>query len=454
MSVERVERKDGSVVWRVRWRHGGRNRSKVLGRKRDADAFDAELTRLKRTGELAQLDAGRETLAEFGEEWWRLYAEPNLARSTLQVYAVQWDAHILPRLGSMALRELTTDVVNRFRLELEADGVGPASIRKALTLLQGVLQRGCEWGRIPSNPVAAVRKPPAGRARAVVPLPPETVEAMREWLLSHGTVRDATFVSVLAYAGLRPGEALALSWAHVRERTLLVEGAVSLGAIEGTKTGRRRTVPLLNPLGQDLAEWRLHAGRPDAATLVFPGHDGGPWTLTAYQNWRRRIYTPAAAAAGVARPRPYDLRHSFVSLLIAEGHNVVEVARQAGHSPTFTTRSWLMPRPPSRSRGRRRLSAGWQRSRSRARPPARVVCTPSARCPCQGLCSTRPRRPSPKPSATARHIPPAPGASHRPLRRPRRSSPSAPVHGAHAGLDRRCTARRVQPSLEMARHAR
>ena len=80
MSVERVERKDGSVVWRVRWRQGGRNRSKVLGRKRDAEAFDAELVRRKRTGELAQLDAGKETLAEFGEEWWRLYAEPNLAR--------------------------------------------------------------------------------------------------------------------------------------------------------------------------------------------------------------------------------------------------------------------------------------------------------------------------------------------------------------------------------------
>ena len=38
-------------------------------------------------------------------------------------------------------------------------------------------------------------------------------------------------------------------------------------------------------------------------------------------------------AAGVEHPRPYALRHSFVSLLIAEGHNVVEVARQAGHSP-------------------------------------------------------------------------------------------------------------------------
>jgi len=35
----------------------------------------------------------------------------------------------------------------------------------------------------------------------------------------------------------------------------------------------------------------------------------------------------------VKHARPYDLRHSFVSLLIADGHNVVEVARQAGHSP-------------------------------------------------------------------------------------------------------------------------
>src|SRR5205814_5895724 len=119
----------------------------------------------------------------------------------------------------------------------------------------------------------------------------------------------------------------------VRERTLLVESAVSLGSVESTKTGRRRTVPLAGPLAQDLAEWRLHAGRPEPEALVFPGHDGGPWSLAAYQNWRRRIYAPAATAAGIERPRPYDLRHSYVSLLIAEGHNVVEAARRAGHAP-------------------------------------------------------------------------------------------------------------------------
>src|SRR5437660_11062547 len=104
MSIERIERK-GGAVWRVRWRdEQGRNRSKVLGRKRDAEAFDAEVRRLKRTRDLGQLDAGKQTLADFGEEWWRLHAETNLSRSTLKVYAALWDPHVLPRLGSQPLR--------------------------------------------------------------------------------------------------------------------------------------------------------------------------------------------------------------------------------------------------------------------------------------------------------------------------------------------------------------
>ncbi|MGZ8795057.1 MAG: tyrosine-type recombinase/integrase, partial [Gaiellaceae bacterium] len=47
------------------------------------------------------------------------------------------------------------------------------------------------------------------------------------------------------------------------------------------------------------------------------------------------MFQCAADAAGLAEIRPYDLRHSFVSLLIAEGRNIVEVARQAGHSPSM-----------------------------------------------------------------------------------------------------------------------
>jgi integrase len=46
-----------------------------------------------------------------------------------------------------------------------------------------------------------------------------TTERMR----AASTPRDATLISVLAYAGLRPGEALALQWRDIREQTILVE---------------------------------------------------------------------------------------------------------------------------------------------------------------------------------------------------------------------------------------
>lgn len=199
---------------------------------------------------------------------------------------------MLPRLGALRLREITPSIVTRFRLELEAEGVGRASIHKAMTLLHGVLQRACEWDRLASNPARAVRKPTAARARAVEPVTPDAVEAIRDWLTRRGLIRDATLVSVLAYAGPRPGEALGLTWSAVRDCTLLIEAAVSVGVVGETKTRRRRTVRLVPPLAADLAEWRLAAGRPPDDALVFPGHDGRPWSPAAYKNWHRRVSAP------------------------------------------------------------------------------------------------------------------------------------------------------------------
>ncbi len=235
MSIERIKRK-GSVVWRVRWRdNSGREHSRVLGRKRDAESFDAEIRRRKRAGDLDVVDASKQTLAEFVEEWWRLYAQPNLAPATLKLYAMLWDKHVLPQLGALRLRDLTPERIEQFRARLVAAGAGPVSIRRALVLLQGVLQRAVEWQRIPHNPARLVRKPPAGRRRAVRAIAPETIERMRAWLLERGQHWDAVLLSLLAYSGLRPGEALALTWGHLRERTLLVEQAVSHGEGQGDK---------------------------------------------------------------------------------------------------------------------------------------------------------------------------------------------------------------------------
>jgi excisionase family DNA binding protein len=313
VSVERVERK-GGVVWRVRWRdEQGRARSKVVGRKRDADAFEAEVVRRKRTGDLDLLTGGRQTLADFAQEWWKLYAAPNLAARTLRSYAGLWDRHVLPRLGSMRLSSITPEVIERFRAELEADGVGQPTIYRALALLQGIMRRAVEWRRIGHNPVKAVQKPKVRRHREVRPLPPFTVERLRAVAAKRRKygARDATLIALLAYAGLRPQEAQALRWGDVRERTLLIEKAADgQGGVKPTKTGQARTVRPRSPLARDLAELRLLRGRPDDDVLLFPSGSGGVWNDPAWQTctgtrgcphvvplaWRAHVPTTFATA--------------------------------------------------------------------------------------------------------------------------------------------------------------
>jgi integrase len=160
-------------------------------------------------------------------------------------YATLWDAHVLPRLGTLRLRDLNPEVIARFRADLTRSGVGDASVRKVLAILQSALQHAVEWRRIHVNPCRSVRKPSQRRERVVRPLPPEQVELIRENLLARRRQRDAVLISVLACAGLRPGEALALIWGDIRERTILVERAVALGKLKTTKTGQRRTVRLV-----------------------------------------------------------------------------------------------------------------------------------------------------------------------------------------------------------------
>jgi hypothetical protein len=167
-------------------------------------------------------------------------------------------------------------------------------------------------------------------------IPPTLIEVMRARLLDEDKLRDATLLAVLAYAGLRPQEALALEWRHVRGRTLLVERALSDGQLKALKNRRQpRTVALLTPLRDDLAVWRRASLPPASSSPLFPSGSGGFWRASDWRNWRKRIYRPVAEQVGIDSARPYELRHAFASLLIHEGRlSVVDIAAQLGHNPT------------------------------------------------------------------------------------------------------------------------
>jgi site-specific recombinase XerC len=351
VSVERI-----ASGYKVRWRQDGRNRARTFQSKPAADRFDRRVKDLKASGELHLLDEkprGEITLARYAREvWWPEYAEVYLDGETRMNYAVQLDLRIEPRWGEHRLRDLRSGPIEAWAAQLRREGVGDATIIKTLTVMRSVLKRAVKDEEIERNPVADVEKPRQARERAPRPIAPVYVELLRAQLLEPGERRDrrgwripdrdellrlqdATLVSLLAYSGPRPeSEALPLRWAQIRDRTILYRATKSGKVVE-------RTTRLLRPLARDLAAYRLRSPRVGAGDLVFATPAGELWRGHTWDNWRDRIFRPACVAVGLPwDTRPRDLRGSYASLLIYEGQNVVEVARQLGHSPATCLRDY------------------------------------------------------------------------------------------------------------------
>jgi len=308
----------------------GQYTSKSFTRRKDAERWRVEVQSAKETGRVAQVDADLQTLRALAQEHFNA-ERSNLAARTWTSYLGQWQRNVFTHdIANMPLRAISPQVVEGFRDDLLADGVGPQSVVRTLKIVQTVLERGVRHEKIASNAAKAVKKPKAARSKTVRPISPESVEAIRAKLGG----AHAVFVSVLAYGGLRPGEARALRWEDIGQRTIRVEQATDPdGTRKPTKTSKPRSVRLLAPLAADLAAWRAAAGHPADAALIFPRADGGAWTEDNYRNFARGPFKRAAAAAGVDIGSPYDLRHSAASLWLHEGINSVQVAQWMGHSP-------------------------------------------------------------------------------------------------------------------------
>ena len=449
--IERRTRRgrDGKAysVYRIRWRDDdGRERSRTLPRgtrKDEAEAFERRVITLKRGGELAVLDAGRETLAEFAEHWWRVYAEPNLEDSTLDRYAQVWNVHVLVRLGDLRLRELKPAVLAGFRADLELNGVGAPTIRKAFVVIQSMLARAVEEGRIASNPAALVRKPPQRREREVVVVPPIQVERLRRHVAAADRYgrghRDAMLIAFLAYVGTRPwSEGAELTWGQLQRRTVVVRD---------TKRKRTRSVDVLEPVRHDLARYRIAMGGTADDQLIFAGSNGEAWSDSDVRNWRRRIWKPALKAVNAQeredaekqrrRPQlidedmvPYDLRHCFVSLLLHEGRlSLGEIAEQAGHSVAVLSSTYA--HVIAELRGGERVSAAEQIEQARAELDARDQArrgSEPGHLPPPEIDLVRPIR-GPQPVRAARHT--RPDRSTEPSRRGD-SNPRPPLYESGA----------------------
>ena len=315
----------------VRWRDSsGRHCSKQVTRWRDAITLDGEMTRKKAMGELIVHEKSHIRLGDFYELWLEKYATPNLTARSRTNYEQLWKKHIASTLGSQYLCQLDRESVASLIASLHT-GLAPSTTRKVMAVLQSVLQRAVEWGYLPTNPAAGIKKPRLMQREGRV-LGHEDIAALLKELPDN---RSRVIVGTLYETGIRPGELRALTWADIQEDRLLITKAASQNQVGPTKTNSKRSVSLNGRISDVLKRWHFAQGRTTQG-LIFPGANGKLWTDQGWKMWQRKVFKPAAERAGLPGVVPYDLRHSSASLRAASGIDILTLANQLGHSPTMT----------------------------------------------------------------------------------------------------------------------
>jgi integrase len=136
---------------------------------------------------------------------------------------------------------------------------------------------------------------------------------------------------LLATTGLRISEAIALRWCDLdldsSPPRLYVRRAMVDGVVGAPKSRYgARTIPFADHLAEKLSTLRTADADPE--DLVFQNSRGGPIKPDALRN---RVLAPATRRAGLPRIGLHALRHTYASLLIAEGASMLRLQRRMGH---------------------------------------------------------------------------------------------------------------------------
>jgi integrase len=305
--------------------------------KTDADRYLAAVESDLHRGAWIDPKAGRVTVREWTEAWLPRYVVRKgkpLRPKTVALYEGLLRSTILPTFGTTPLAEVKRSAVEAWLGGLGARGLSPSRIRQAVLLLSAAMDAAV-------NDDLLLRSPCRGLELPELPEPAPRILTPAEVARLRAAIREpyGVLVDVLAYAGLRIGEALALRRRSVDllGRRLVVSQSLSevAGQLtwEAPKNGTARSVTLPRFLADDLAAYLDEHVAADPDALLFTGRTGKPQHYNAWRTW---TWDPATLAAELPGVTPHALRATCASW-VAEQHGVLEAARRLGHSSASVT---------------------------------------------------------------------------------------------------------------------
>lgn len=229
---------------------------------------------------------------------------------------------------------LTAATLRGYVSWMAGEGYSPATVRRRISTISSL----CRWlvseGVLLTNPCVSVVLPKRRRrtpSYLTLEEARRVLAASEEHRNPRTAFRDRAVIAVLLFCGLRRSELLDLRVSDVDLRSRWLK-------VRRGKGVKGRSVPLVKEAAEAIADW-LEFRPAVGHDYLFTGKAG----MRLGKNGLIGLFRRAAARAGVAREGVtlHTLRHTFASLLLQHGCDLVSIQQMLGHADLSTTSVYL-----------------------------------------------------------------------------------------------------------------
>lgn len=334
----------GEKLWGYRYRYydalGNRREKAKQGFSSEKDAYRdvLEIQTQIVNGGSKQVEHSSLTISEWLDIWYETHKGDWAVSSQIQRRnAIRYQ--MKPLLGHYRLADLDRSTYKREYLNVLAKKYAASTVKLFHRLFKIAINAAVDDEIIPRNRFSKMTLEDEEENDNFL-----TAEELREFLnvtKEIENITNYTIIYLLAYSGLRRGEAQGLHWNdfNFEDKTLTVNWTRDINGIRKPKTKRsRRTILLDDLVLHQLKVYRTWCKKTKLGfgdkskdeDLVFISHQGG---TPIGDNTLKYCFERILKKADVNRITPHGLRHTHATLLIQARIPVTTIAARLGNTP-------------------------------------------------------------------------------------------------------------------------
>lgn len=295
--------------------------------------WQSEVDRIKNKEKIEEVEEGEMTVEKYGYKSLqanRIYR----AKATNTDYEQAFKKHIISVFGQIPLSKVTQTDIKQWQSNLQEIGLSGKRIHVISTIFQGIMRDAVNDDLIAKNPFLGLK----GISRkALKEITPFTFDEVK-YIITNTEGWFKNFLGVAFFTGMRTGELLALSWEDINmhSKKIIVRKSMSRGTIKCTKTGESRVIDMLPPVEAALKEQFKITGLKGQSVFY------SRWTQDSFTNTStlgRHHWKPLLKKLMLPDRVLYNTRHTFATMMISKGEDIIWVSKMLGHANSSITLS-------------------------------------------------------------------------------------------------------------------